>query len=71
MRHKHLRPRSFSRALAGLRRSSTQLLCHQAQVQARVPRTLIAGQPGDRFIIKVEFFCGVRYLPIVTLKRAA
>jgi hypothetical protein len=35
------------------------------------PRTLIVGQPGDRFIIKVEFFCGARYLPTVSLRRAA
>jgi putative transposase len=35
------------------------------------PRTLIAGQPGDRFCLKVDFFDGVPHLPIVSLKRAA
>lgn len=35
------------------------------------PRTLIAGQPGDRFIIQVEFADGKPHLPIVELKRAA
>jgi putative transposase len=35
------------------------------------PRTLIAGQPGDRFILEVDFHGGVRHLPIVSLKRAA
>ena len=34
-------------------------------------RTLIAGQPGDRFTLKVEFYEGRRYLPIVSLRRAA
>ena len=35
------------------------------------PRTLIAGQPGDRFTLEVNFYCGARHLPIVSLKRAA
>ena len=35
------------------------------------PRTLIAGQPGDRFILDVDFQDGNRHLPIVSLKRAA
>ena len=35
------------------------------------PRTLVAGQPGDRFIIEIDFHEGRRHLPIVTLKRAA
>jgi len=39
--------------------------------QCAVPRTLIAGQPGDRFALQVDFHDGKRYLPIVSLKRAA
>jgi transposase InsO family protein len=35
------------------------------------PRTLIAGQPGDRFTLEVEFHRGARHLPVVSLKRAA
>ncbi len=35
------------------------------------PRTLIAGQPGDRFTLEVEFFGGARHLPVVSLRRAA
>jgi putative transposase len=35
------------------------------------PRTLIAGQPGDRFMLEVRFHGGQRHLPIVSLKRAA
>ena len=35
------------------------------------PRTLIAGQPGDRFTLHVEFHEGRKHLPVVTLKRAA
>jgi hypothetical protein len=35
------------------------------------PRTLIAGQPGDRFTLEVHFHGGHRHLPIVALKRAA
>jgi putative transposase len=36
-----------------------------------VPRTLIAGQPGDRFTFQVDFHDGRRHLPIVSLRRAA
>ncbi len=35
------------------------------------PATLIAGQPGDRFTLDVNFQDGRRHLPIVSLKRAA
>lgn len=35
------------------------------------PRTLIAGQPGDRFTFEVAFHGGHRHLPIVSLRRAA
>ena len=35
------------------------------------PRTLVAGQPGDRFKVRVEFHAGRRHLPIVSLCRAA
>ena len=35
------------------------------------PRTLIAGQPGDRFTFQVDFHDGRRHLPIVSLRRAA
>ena len=35
------------------------------------PRTLIAGQPGNRFALQVDFHDAKRHLPIVTLKRAA
>jgi transposase InsO family protein len=35
------------------------------------PRTLIAGQPGDRFTLEADFYGGQRHLPIVSLKRAA
>ncbi|UCG16703.1 MAG: transposase [Phycisphaerales bacterium] len=35
------------------------------------PRTLIAGQPGDRFTLEVNFRGGRRHLPIISLKRAA
>ena len=34
-------------------------------------QTLVAGQPGDRFILEVDFVNGRRHLPIVSLKRAA
>ncbi|MCP4249283.1 MAG: transposase family protein [bacterium] len=34
-------------------------------------RTLIAGQPGDRFTLEVDFHGGARHLPVVSLKRAA
>jgi putative transposase len=36
-----------------------------------VPRTLIAGQPGDRFTFQVDFHDGRRHLPVVSLRRAA
>jgi putative transposase len=35
------------------------------------PSTLIAGQPGDRFTLNVEFLGGARHLPVVSLRRAA
>jgi putative transposase len=35
------------------------------------PRTLIAGQPGDRFIIHVDFYDARRHLPVVSIRRAA
>ena len=35
------------------------------------PRTLVAGQPGDRFNLQVHFHDSQRHLPIVTLRRAA
>ncbi len=40
-------------------------------VPCAAPRTLIAGQPGDRFTLQVDFQDGRRNLPIVSLKRAA
>jgi putative transposase len=35
------------------------------------PRTLIAGHPGDRFTLEIDFHDGLRDLPIISLKRAA
>jgi len=35
------------------------------------PRTLVAGQPGDRLTLAVDFHKGRRHLPVVSLKRAA
>ncbi|MDA2934965.1 integrase core domain-containing protein [Acidobacteria bacterium AH-259-D05] len=35
------------------------------------PRTLVAGQPGDRFSLEVSYHGGRRHLPIVSLRRAA
>jgi putative transposase len=35
------------------------------------PRTLVAGQPGDRLTLAVDFHMGKRHLPIVSLRRAA
>ena len=35
------------------------------------PQTLVAGQPGDRFTVDVDYHRGRKYLPIVTLQRAA
>jgi transcriptional regulator with XRE-family HTH domain len=36
-----------------------------------MPQTLIAGQPGDRFTIELDYHRGRKHLPIVSLKRAA
>jgi len=35
------------------------------------PQTLVAGQPGDKFRLDIEFYQGRQHLPIVTLNRAA
>jgi len=35
------------------------------------PQTLVAGRPGDKFMLQVDFHERRRHLPIVTLKRAA
>ncbi len=35
------------------------------------PRTFVAGQPGDRFTLQVDYHHGKRHLPLVTLRRAA
>jgi len=35
------------------------------------PQTLVAGQPGDEFTLKIDFVEGRKHLPIVTLQRAA
>ena len=35
------------------------------------PRALVAGQPGDRFTLHVNYQAGRRHLPIVSLQRAA
>ena len=35
------------------------------------PQTLVAGQPGDRFLMRVDFYQGHQHLPIVTLSRSA
>jgi len=35
------------------------------------PQTLVAGQPGDRFTISIDFEAGRQHLPKVALKRAA
>ena len=35
------------------------------------PHSLVAGQPGDRFNVRVEFHAGRRHLPIVSSRRAA
>ncbi|MDA0833853.1 MAG: DDE-type integrase/transposase/recombinase [Planctomycetota bacterium] len=35
------------------------------------PQTLVAGQRGDRFSIKVDFVAGRKHLPVVRLQRAA
>ena len=35
------------------------------------PQTLVAGKPGDTFILQIDFREGRPHLPLVTLKRAA
>jgi hypothetical protein len=35
------------------------------------PRTLVRGQPGVQLELKVEFVRGRKYLPVVSLRRAA
>ena len=35
------------------------------------PRTFVAGQPGDRFELQLDFHAGRRHLPVVSIKRAA
>ena len=35
------------------------------------PRTFVAGQPGDRFTLQVDYHHGKRHLPLVTVRRAA
>ena len=35
------------------------------------PQTLVAGQPGDRFRLQVDFNAGRKHLPVVLLRRAA
>ena len=35
------------------------------------PRTLVAGQPGDRFSLEIGYHDGRRHLPVVSLSRAA
>jgi putative transposase len=35
------------------------------------PQTLVAGHPGDRFTVDIEYHRGRKHLPIVTLQRAA
>ena len=35
------------------------------------PRTLVAGQPGDRFSLEVGYHDGRRHLPIISLRRTA
>ncbi|MDA1052747.1 MAG: DDE-type integrase/transposase/recombinase [Planctomycetota bacterium] len=35
------------------------------------PQTLVAGQPGDKFTLQVDFHEGRKHLPIVTSQRAA
>jgi hypothetical protein len=35
------------------------------------PQTLVAGQPGDKLTLQIDFHEGRKHLPIVTLKRAA
>jgi hypothetical protein len=35
------------------------------------PQTLVAGRPGDKFVLDVTFVNGREALPVVTLRRAA
>ena len=35
------------------------------------PWALVAGKPGDRFNVRVDYHAGWRHLPVVTLKRAS
>ena len=35
------------------------------------PQALVAGQPGDRFTLRIDHYRGRRHLPIVSLQRAA
>jgi hypothetical protein len=35
------------------------------------PQALVAGKPGDRFDIEIEYIGGHAHLPIVRLRRAA
>ena len=35
------------------------------------PRTLVAGQPGDKFVLNIDYYQGRKHLPVVTLRRAA
>ena len=35
------------------------------------PQTLVAGNPGDRFTIDLDYHRGRKHLPIVSLKRVA
>ena len=39
--------------------------------QCAKPRTLVAGQPGDRFSLEVGYHDRRRHLPVVSLRRAA
>ncbi len=41
------------------------------RARCAAPRTLIAGHPGDRFTLEIDFHDGRRDLPIISLKRAA
>ena len=60
----HLRPANRRPRIEPRRRWPQSAPCAK-------PRTLIAGQPGDRFTLQVGFQNGKRHLPIVLLKRAA
>ena len=60
----HLRPANHRPRIEPRKRWPRSALC-------AAPWTLIAGQPGDRFTLQVDFQDGKRHLPIVSLKRAA